>query len=177
LTLIRQPAGARLRCCFAVHCRQVVEQRLRYDNTASCAEKLQNSPCKLPKAASPDSESYVPQDPLCWRNVSAALYDNECEVPVTVEKDMKGPVYFYYELRNFFQVRRAMLRSAVLQTVHAMMPPPLICSPLLGRTSASTSNHKRPNNSGATRSSRSRCASTTFMRTTEGARGVSDGTC
>jgi hypothetical protein len=115
LTLIRQPAGARLRCCFAVHCRQVVEQRLRYDNTASCAEKLQNSPCKLPKAASPDSESYVPQDPLCWRNVSAALYDNECEVPVTVEKDMKGPVYFYYELRNFFQVRRAMLRSAVLK--------------------------------------------------------------
>jgi hypothetical protein len=69
----------------------VVEQELRYDDRADCKEALRHSPCA-------SSES---PDPLCWRGLNATEkdgYANTCDLTITVDNDMVGPVYFYYEL-------------------------------------------------------------------------------
>ena len=36
---------------------------------------------------------------------------NICEIKITIEKDMPQPVYFYYELGNFYQNQRDYVRS------------------------------------------------------------------
>ena len=82
----------------------VVEQSLRYDGEPSCAAALGSSPC-----------AGAAQDPLCWRREVAAgnegAFANECEVPLTVEANMTAPVYFYYELHEFFQNQRIYVKS------------------------------------------------------------------
>ena len=82
----------------------VVEQSLRYDGEPSCAAALGSSPC-----------AGAAQDPLCWRREVAAgnegAFANECEVTLTVEANMTAPVYFYYELHEFFQNQRIYVKS------------------------------------------------------------------
>lgn len=71
----------------------VVEQSLRYDDKASCAAALPRSPCM--------NSTERPANPLCWRELSdeeKEAVQNTCELTLTVQKDMKQPVYFYYEM-------------------------------------------------------------------------------
>lgn len=71
----------------------VVEQGLRYDSLPECESALKRSPCA--------SSSESPANPLCWRELNEsqkAAVQNQCQVTMTVEKAMAGPVYFYYEL-------------------------------------------------------------------------------
>jgi hypothetical protein len=93
---------------------EVVEQGpIRYDNLDGCAAALKKSPCsRHDPAVSPGSAGYVPQDPLCWRNVTnQAAIENECHVVLNIAEDMKAPVYFYYEIRRFYQNQRVYVKS------------------------------------------------------------------
>ena len=86
----------------------------RYDNHAECAPKLANSPCKLGPPLGPDDPHYVPQDPLCWpryNKTAHADYDNECTIHIEIEQDMKAPIYFYYQIDNFYQNQRVYVKS------------------------------------------------------------------
>lgn len=73
----------------------VVEQTLEYDSDFACASALSESPCAS------SGQTGEPANPLCWRELSdaqKAAVSNTCEKTIVVEKFMKKPVYFYYEL-------------------------------------------------------------------------------
>jgi len=40
-----------------------------------------------------------------------ALGSSDCQLTINIEKDMKGPVYFYYRLTNFYQNHRRYVKS------------------------------------------------------------------
>lgn len=40
-----------------------------------------------------------------------ALSCLQCQITFTIDKDMKGPVYVYYELRKFYQNHRSYVKS------------------------------------------------------------------
>ena len=85
---------------------------LRYDNLQLCQSALQASPCSVSRGtAAPGDADYLPLDPLCWRRDPQDSFGNECSIPVTIDQDMKKPVYFYYELRGFHQNQRVYVKS------------------------------------------------------------------
>lgn len=80
----------------------VAEQTLRYDDKPECVQALAASPCG------------GGNDPLCWRALSEAAQGaiaNDCALTWTVASDMKAPVYFYYELGQFYQNQRVYVKS------------------------------------------------------------------
>lgn len=46
-----------------------------------------------------------------YDNNAACAMGSACTLPITIEKDMKGPVYFYYRLTNFYQNHRRYVKS------------------------------------------------------------------
>ena len=37
--------------------------------------------------------------------------EKECTIPFTIDSDMEGPVYFFYEIQNFYQNHRKYMHS------------------------------------------------------------------
>ena len=92
---------------------------VRYDSILDCApagpcmDGSGVAPAPTPTLG-PDDPSYVPQDPLCWRRLNETeqlAQPNVCTQTITIEKDMKQPVFFYYQITNFYQNQRVYVKS------------------------------------------------------------------
>ncbi|CAN0131104.1 unnamed protein product [Ectocarpus sp. 6 AP-2014] len=63
-------------------------------------------------------------------SISEANEGKECQVKFSIDKDMKGPVYVYFELRKFYQNHRSYVKSRSFDQLKGGVPGAGICSPL-----------------------------------------------